>query len=85
MKAKEKQELRDLIMESVSELEFGGFEYKGLTKEGAAFSNGIDVVTLKATVKNEGFDLEGALTGQPTKTTSTAKVDKVLDILMEEI
>jgi hypothetical protein len=38
-----------------------GFNFAGMTKEGAAFTNGEDVFVVKAVVKAESFDLEDAL------------------------
>lgn len=85
MKANEKKILRESVMQTISELPMEDFEFRGFTKEGAAFSNGVDVIVIKATIKNDGFDLDAALSGVPQSSTSLTKVDKVLDVLMEEI
>ncbi len=85
MKANEKKALRETVLQSISEIDLGEFEFRGFTKDGAAFSNGTDVITIKPTVKNEGYDLEAAVAGEPQISISLKKVDKVLDELMEEV
>lgn len=84
MKASEKKILRESVLNTISELPMEDFEFKGFTKEGAAFSNGEVVIMIKPTIKNDGFDLEAALAGEKQTNTSLTKVDTVLDQLMEE-
>ena len=61
MDNKEKKIVRESVMNTISELNLEAFEFKGFTKEGAAFSDGLDTVVVKMVIKNEGFDLEAAL------------------------
>lgn len=61
MDAKTSKIVRADFVDKISALDMGVFEYKGTTKEGIAFSNGVDTVIIKAVVKKEDFDLESAL------------------------
>lgn len=61
MDNKEKKIVRESVMNSISELNLETFEFKGFTKEGAAFSDGEDTIVVKMVIKNDGYDLEEAL------------------------
>lgn len=93
MNAKTAKEVRSQLADSISKMELGEFEYIGQTKDGSAFSDGVDVIVIKATIKNEGFDLQTALidsTGSTPKVKVAAKkitltqVDKLLDLVLGE-
>lgn len=61
MDAKTSKLVRGQFTDGISALEMGGFEFKGLTKEGVAFSDGVDTIVVKTVVKKEDFDLESAI------------------------
>ena len=63
MDAKTAKLVRENFSNAVEGLEIlrTGFKFKGLTKEGSAFSDGVDTIIVKTIVKSEGFDLESAL------------------------
>lgn len=62
MDTKEKATLRTNVMHTVATTDLAtDFNFAGMTKEGAAFTNGTDTFVVKTVVKNEGFDLETAL------------------------
>ena len=63
MDAKTAKLVREDFSNAVAQLEIlgTGFEFKGLTKEGSAFSDGVDTIIVRTVVKAESFDLESAL------------------------
>lgn len=61
MDAKTANMVRAMFTDLLTGIEADGFEYAGLTKEGVAFSDGMDTVMLRTVVKQEGFDLETAV------------------------
>lgn len=61
MNAKEAKVVREQVIETVSGVDFG-MEYVGRTSEGALFRTAEgDHVAIRAIVKAENFDAEGAL------------------------
>ena len=101
MDAKTAKMVRGMFTDLLSGIEASGFEYAGLTKEGVAFSDGMDTVMLRAVVKQEGFDLEGAVaektladevaatkadkTKATPKTKKVAKTEKVEKTKVDEV
>ena len=103
MDAKTAKIMRQDFSNAIAELEVlgTGFEFKGLTKEGSAFSDGVDTIIVKTIVKSEGFDLESALeekagadqkaTDKATKAKSKAKApakkasNKEVDEVLDEL
>lgn len=60
--AKGKAVLRREVYGAVGEVELAtGFEFAGMGKEGAVFTDGEDSFVVKVVVKNAGYDAAGAV------------------------
>ena len=61
MDAKASKVIRADFAKEIEALAISGFDCKGVTKEGLAFSDGNDTIVIKIVVKKEDFDLDSAL------------------------
>lgn len=61
MSAKTDATIRSSAYEAIEAIELTGFTFEGITKEGAAFSDGTSTIVVKVVVKKEDFDLADAV------------------------